>query len=309
MRGLVMSGGGVKGAFQAGVLEKLCREDPTLDYGFISGVSVGAINALMVAQHQKLENAVKGLMQLWPDIETKDVRRKFKLWPPNISWLGPFRLFFQDGLYDTTPLLQLIEKNYNPEGLAQGGKILRLGIAEKTTGQYFEITEKDDNIPQWALASASFPLALVSQIGDEGVYTDGGLIHITPLKSAIMQGCTKIDVILTGPLYTPKVKKEEILNVVSSGKRSLDIMASAIWRNDFKICHLINQLAENGHDKYRKIDVTVYAPKSSILRKGVGDLDFIPKDIRKMIDLGRGVEGVSLEEFLDAEPHVIPKSL
>ena len=49
-RVLIMSGGGSKGAFQAGVIEQLNRED--WDPDAVAGISVGALNGVMVATGQ-----------------------------------------------------------------------------------------------------------------------------------------------------------------------------------------------------------------------------------------------------------------
>lgn len=67
---LVLSGGGFRGAFQAGALE-IIRENwnlispdtPPLRFNIVSGVSVGALNGLLIAQNRPEE-----LMQVWNDI-------------------------------------------------------------------------------------------------------------------------------------------------------------------------------------------------------------------------------------------------
>src|ERR1700693_308620 len=48
-RALVLSGGGSKGAFEVGVLQRLMG-DEQLDYDLLCGTSVGAINAAYLAQ-------------------------------------------------------------------------------------------------------------------------------------------------------------------------------------------------------------------------------------------------------------------
>ena len=48
-RALVLSGGGSKGAFEVGVLQRLMG-DERADYDLLCGTSVGAINAAYIAQ-------------------------------------------------------------------------------------------------------------------------------------------------------------------------------------------------------------------------------------------------------------------
>lgn len=95
-RGLVLSGGGAKGAFQVGVLEYL-HEKGKLDFDIVCGVSVGALNATMVAQGE-----FDRLKELWEGIkESPDIYKKN-------SWLGI--ILGKNSLNDNRPLKELIEK-------------------------------------------------------------------------------------------------------------------------------------------------------------------------------------------------------
>ncbi|MGZ3497890.1 MAG: patatin-like phospholipase family protein [Vulcanimicrobiaceae bacterium] len=80
-RGLVLSGGGARGAYEAGILGALAAANGTKDgqpfapYGFICGTSIGAINGWMVAtgQYTRLQN-------LWDTIAAErilHVKREF----------------------------------------------------------------------------------------------------------------------------------------------------------------------------------------------------------------------------------------
>ncbi|HEY4758315.1 MAG TPA: patatin-like phospholipase family protein, partial [Chthoniobacterales bacterium] len=54
-RALVLSGGGLKGAFQAGAIYHLIVHR-SCDFSEIAGVSVGSLNAVILAQAQRDEN-------------------------------------------------------------------------------------------------------------------------------------------------------------------------------------------------------------------------------------------------------------
>ncbi len=64
MRALVLSGGGSKGSFQYNVLKKLQKENPGLDYDIYAGISVGALNASLLATGP-LKETLPQLEDVW----------------------------------------------------------------------------------------------------------------------------------------------------------------------------------------------------------------------------------------------------
>ena len=68
-RALVLSGGTAKGAFQAGMLKGLAKQDTNLCFDIIRGVSVGALNAAFLAQHdtgpKNFQKGVAALHEIW----------------------------------------------------------------------------------------------------------------------------------------------------------------------------------------------------------------------------------------------------
>jgi predicted acylesterase/phospholipase RssA len=76
--GLVLPGGGARGAYQVGVLKAISDLLPDAPNPFpvIVGVSVGAINAAAIACHAcNYKAAVKHLVELWSNIHACDVYR------------------------------------------------------------------------------------------------------------------------------------------------------------------------------------------------------------------------------------------
>src|SRR5215218_10087791 len=73
---LVLSGGGARGAYQAGVLRGLARRIPDLRFSIITGVSAGAINATFIAAHPgSLAEAAADLSDLWASLRVEDIFR------------------------------------------------------------------------------------------------------------------------------------------------------------------------------------------------------------------------------------------
>ena len=110
-RALVLSGGGSKGAFEVGVLQRLMGDERT-DYDLLCGTSVGAINAAYIAQTplgQPREAAAK-LRALWDTVTTEKVQRG---WFP----FGKIAAFFKTSVYDSRPLHQWIRSGLDDGGL------------------------------------------------------------------------------------------------------------------------------------------------------------------------------------------------
>jgi len=79
MRALVLSGGGSKGAFQVNVLKSLQKDNPDLDYDIYTGVSVGALNAVLLATGP-LKDSLPDLEKVWlEDIKGSASVRKHRI--------------------------------------------------------------------------------------------------------------------------------------------------------------------------------------------------------------------------------------
>ena len=105
-RALALSGGGALGAFEAGVLWGLVKndEDKTkYEYDVITGVSAGSFNALFIAAREigQEETMVEYLSNEWEKITTPDV---FIDWTFGIA----NGLINESGLFNNSPLFSLL---------------------------------------------------------------------------------------------------------------------------------------------------------------------------------------------------------
>src|SRR5574344_792418 len=66
MRGLVLQGGGAKGAYQAGAI--LAFEKKGIKFDGVVGTSIGAINAAFYASDN-----IKGMISLWKSTDSKNL--------------------------------------------------------------------------------------------------------------------------------------------------------------------------------------------------------------------------------------------
>jgi len=234
-RAIVFSGGGARGAYEAGVLRFLVEELPrrfgiTPDFDIVSGTSVGAIHAcFMAATADGGEERGQRLANIWEDLEVEEVfrvRGKALINLPKRLWAlrrvgeqlrqgqRPDRLY---GLLDTEPLERLVLNTIPWRGIRRNireGNIEAVCVTatQIATGRAVVFTERREPLPPWAtrdaiymqpirikpihaLASAAIPALFPAVRVGARYYADGGLRLNTPLAPAVRLGANRILVI------------------------------------------------------------------------------------------------------------------
>ncbi len=202
-RALVLSGGGPKGAFETGAIYHLVVHR-NCDFHEFSGSSVGALNAVFLAQaaessdpaesHTNLTAQTEGLVSLWQSVKgPRDIMKSRRF-----ATLR-FGLFGLENLNDFQPLRRLLQANISTEKLAKG-RPARVGVVSFWDGGYREVLARPESSPQvgtrfldYLYASSVPPLyGKLPRIVDGSLadtpkqwpqFTDGGLRHITPVVS------------------------------------------------------------------------------------------------------------------------------
>jgi len=275
-RALVLSGGGSKGAFQAGALKHLLYS-LGLYYDIICGVSVGAINAIHIAQYKKGEErkCAEDMLKLWGSFNQKDI---YKRWFP----FGILHAAWQPALYNSAPLRQFLEEHIDINKIHGSGRELRFGTVSLDTGNYRLYDESSSDLIGACYNSASFPVAFMPTVMDGELQTDGGVRNVTPLGAAINAGATDIDVIMTSP-ENPKYGPLKDPNVIDVAPRIIDIMSDEIVRCDLVIAELINKLVIAGASDKKVINIRVIRPGAVLIENS---LDFAHEKIEEMIKIG-----------------------
>jgi predicted acylesterase/phospholipase RssA len=177
----------------------------------------------------------------------------------------------------------LLKSNPNPSCVAAACKV---NLATGEIAYSYSNKETPDQFKKSVLASGSIPF-FMSPI--DGVWVDGGVRQQTPLKQAILDGCTQIIVILVNPwsqnptdTWAPGGK---FLAQLSVGIRAIDVMEHEVFVTDIETC-----LGCNSDPSKIKIDLTVYAPPKLIM----DTLDFDPAKIREGINLGVNAQPIAL---------------
>lgn len=139
--GLVLSGGGAKGAYQAGVLRALAEAGIKVDV--VAGASIGALNGAMVASASDMETAAERLHKVWSLLSRKSPLHPH--WPSYLrllvsvgqAWSATALLerflaaavmetlaskltSSEIGLFSDEPLRELLDQFLDPADLARG---------------------------------------------------------------------------------------------------------------------------------------------------------------------------------------------
>jgi predicted acylesterase/phospholipase RssA len=252
-------------------------------FDFISGTSVGSINAVGIAMFPvpQFKEATLYVEALWSKLnKTSDVwciRKPLgipALWNPSIGTNEALRKFLQEAV--------------KLDDVQKSGIILRLPAVDLETGSIREFTVADlvtygiDPI----LASASFPVAFPPVSVGTGWMTDGGIVDMAPLGAAIKAGATDITVLLTrDPLGVTYKSHTQMKNAFEVAFRVIDIMTETVLQGDLRLCEMTNALVDSEHPKAKgkkKVAVRTLYPS-----KPLGDsLDFSGDMMKAQMEQG-----------------------
>ena len=209
--GLTLSGGGARGAYEAGVVRALAEENVKLHA--ISGASIGALNGALVAASPTLSEAADRLEHLWKELGEIDLLGKMidvnligaigarLTLPPELRYL--FRLLMDDdlfaefddnGLFTNKPLRDILNTWISDDAL-EAGIPLHVSVYEKYTDTHAllaaisSVSGAGDTPPSHflciqdmsrplrrkaLLASAALPFVFASQQINGRQWIDGG---------------------------------------------------------------------------------------------------------------------------------------
>lgn len=232
---LVLSGGGARGAYEAGVVQGLIEalglgpDDPP-PFRIFSGTSVGALNATYLAAHvDRGDLCAAGLAEMWstqPDIRTllqPDLRGMLGL----IGAPGWFGRRHQSALWgpsllDPRPLAAIVEQSIPWPQLrahTRSGRLALLTVPTLHVGTgrvrvfaqvgrghppvqaYDDQSWVDERAisPDHLLASAAIPLAFPPRRLEGAYHVDGGVRLNTPITPALRGGARRLVVISLHP--------------------------------------------------------------------------------------------------------------
>lgn len=231
--GLVLSGGGARGAYEVGVLRGVCEalaleEAAPPPFRVIAGTSVGAINgAWMVANARSGTHRLEGLAEVWKGLRLEDHLRVDLL--GLLGWTSPLRFLrapkqgdlverFGRSVLDPGALEALVERVIDwravhqnvDDGLVRAFIVAALHIGTGVTTLFTELAPGVHFHPgrnprrvarrqrihaEHVLASAAIPALFPARRVGPSFFVDGGLRFNTPISPVIRAGAQKLVVI------------------------------------------------------------------------------------------------------------------
>jgi len=198
---LVLAGGSVKGAFQAGVMKAMMERGYQPDA--VYGISAGSLNAAYFVNQLGLQ-AISGepisfahaSQDLWDFWETRITSPESLSKPLNIFQLGlsALRKKFK-GLVDTTPLRNLLTEVLSIRNLHASPIALKIGAVNIIDGTIYYVDTSEEHFLDYLMASSAVPILMpVVKINGETrrSFLDGGLRDVAPIKKAVDDGASHI---------------------------------------------------------------------------------------------------------------------
>jgi NTE family protein len=242
---LILSGGGAKGAFQCAV-EKYAREEKGYHWDIIAGVSVGALNGVMLAM-EKYDR----LFEIWNTISNEQVYTGgFNAWSFIKILLGA------KSFYGNDPLRQLLLKEFEPQKIKYD---LRIGCVSLVTGEYVEFKPDFPQLAEAVLASTVMPI-IWTPVDVSPQYpsmVDGGVRNISPIGDVLDSDPDEIVIINCSPEAENPLPGSPP-NLLKIGTRTLDILVNEVFTSDMRTFAMINALVQEAAAQ----GVTLHHPSS-----------------------------------------------
>lgn len=270
--GLVLSGGGVRGAYEAGVLAGIVealglRPEDRSPFAIYAGTSVGAINAAFMCAHaDRGDLAIGKLVELWRNLSVSS-HLKLNVRPSASNSFIPRPGLWGNSFIDPRPLELLVRRAAPWDKLhdnIQSGRVQALlvaafDIAAARTTIFSELAPGCQFMPSkdprrqplvtpitadHVLASAAIPLLFPARKVGNAYYCDGGVRFNTPIAPAIRAGADRLVVISLqqGPGQATEHKLEDYPSAALIAGKLLNSLLLDPFEYDLAILARFNRL-------------------------------------------------------------------
>jgi NTE family protein len=280
-KGLVLSGGGGRGAYQAGVYKYLSEKGYVPDA--VCGTSVGAINAVAIASGMSSTH----IEELWESIKPKNVMR-YSYFKVIINFF--LRRF--SPIADPTPLVDYLTKKINFANLRNSPIDIFIPAVNIMTSQLEFFNKKQIDV-RHIMASSSMPIIFPWQEINGKFYWDGGLMANTPVLPLIERDIRDIIIVILSPVGGNILELPR--NTIEAAERIFELSLLASFEN-FKsrieyskerapftvkslMIGLLDRLYKVGDYRFR-----IVSPNESLGMSSM--LNFSGIQAKKLIDLG-----------------------
>ena len=321
-RGLVLTGGGARAAYQVGVLKGIASILPRAVYNpfpIICGTSAGSINALSIAGRAgPFRLRTKKLETIWQNLRASDVYRT-DFMGVSANAFHVLASFLHSGygigrpisLLDNTPLRQLLDNyvkfDYLDTAITNGElEAIAVSAMSYASGQSVTFFQGHQNIEPWKrarrrgektalnidhlMASTAIPSLFPAVQLNEGYFGDGAVRQLKPISPALHMGARQLLIIgvsdnATAQGAAPERHSPSIAQIVGHMFNSAFIDSI---ESDLETLRSINRLASA-------------LPESIRANNGITDLN--PIDVLS-ISPSQSIDQIAQEHI-----HELPRSL
>mgnify|MGYP000656184048 CR=1 FL=1 len=281
---LVLAGGSVKGAFQAGVMKAIMEKGYQPDA--IYGVSAGSLNAAYFVNQIGLQvlagepiSYVQAAQDLWDFWETRITRPDCLSKPFTIFQLGWTALTKRfKGLVSTEPLRLLLEEVISMRNLHASPVGLTIGAVNIIEGNMHYIDPSHEEFLTYLMASSAVPILMpVVKIHGETrrSFLDGGLRDVAPIKKAVDDGASHI-VCISCHMESIEGGHFDSGDLLALVDRVMDIAVNEILNADIREVMTVNQ----------HLTIRAIRPPQPLT---IDIQNFTKMDIRRLLELGYSV--------------------
>lgn len=262
MIGVIDVGGGLRGSYGAGVLDRCIEEGIRFDCGV--GVSAGSANVASYLGGQKGRNYVfyTDYFQRWQYMGIKNLLKTG-------SYVGLDYIYSDlSGAEGENPL--------NWKGIAEGNREMITVATNALTGEptYFDRSSMSQDYYEPIKASCCVPVADRPYYINGIPYFDGGISDPVPLDKAFSLGCDKVVLILTRPKDFRRISKNDTL--MADLLRKHYPAAAEDMRNRSLV---YNQAVDRAMELEKEGKVLIVAPDS------IGKMKTLTKDREAIAEL------------------------
>ena len=287
--GLVLPGGGARGAYQAGVLKaflEISQKRPQSPFKIISGTSSGAINAAFLASESHIfHRSVSHLVDLWSNFSSDKVYKTdpITMLKSSLHWFltiisGGVLISNPKSLLDNQPLRKLLEEHIRfsniEENLNQSNfeslAITSASYKSRKSCTFFQSSSISSNWQRFLregkatkinldhlMASVALPLIFPAVQIENEYYGDGAMRQATPLSPAIRLGAEKLFIISTHEAGE-RLPTSDYHNRYPSFEKiagyTLDALFADGLQSDIERLDRINQIIKNAKNIEIKTD-------------------------------------------------------
>ena len=275
---LVLSGGGAKGAYEAGVAAAFAERG--LPIRLVAGSSAGALNAAMIASGRADQ-----LETMWRSVQRERVYSLrasvfFAGFLP--GWLTLFALNEASSLFDPSPLRDLIVTSLDFDRI-RASSVRLLVTATNLAAREKRVFDNRTVTVDALMAAAAVPGLFPPVEVDGTLLVDGGLTGRAPVLEAL-EADASVGRAVVVMSYAPTERGASPSTMRRALEESFELMMIQQIRRDTELARL----------RHPAVDVQLLAPSSPLLLR---PLDFDAEAMARLLALGRGDAQACLEAW------------